>query len=656
MAFTMVTVTRTYKTPAGHPAQGYVWFTPSSPMVNGATTIAAPERAVLDSTGSIAIVLAANNDPGTTPVGTAYRVVEDLTGQVEKTYNVIVPNNAPGGVASLSTLAPVTISAPAVQYVTSVNGQSGAVTITPGGGGGTDDAGWANVLRFGAVGNGSTDDGPAIRAARDSLPASGGTVYFPGGFNYRVSTGNIQPGSKMTYAGDGSPSIITRGTTGPLIPLASNTTDVTIRDLKLVGNWATYQTDLTNAIGQTVTGTGGIKRVRIERVEIDGWYGAGIIILGSAVNPSSDIKIQDCTVTNIGQWGIICQDYVDDTRIERNDVSNFGVYRTVSGGAPGITAGRDSIQCIVVNNTIDGTGGIGVSAHGISIDTVLDNATVTGNVVRNCTGYGIEVGFVRNGSFIGNTVEGCTRAGIGCSGSGTTVNLNCTISDNAINDCGQGILVFVNSPAGSYQEALSITDNVIRNPVSEGINITYTRDSRIAGNIIRGAATSGIWIDMTNCQGLDIADNRIKGCNTSANASHGGLRIVTTTTASTKALRVRGNYLDGNGVRDWYPTEGANPLDYRFLSGDATPSVAMQDVFRCIHTSPTSITAFDDGYEGQLITVEMTANTTIVHNTAADGIRCFGGVNIVGAADKVAQFRRMNTATGVGWRQVSVSP
>ena len=74
----------------------------------GVTTISSPERVELDKNGAISIVLAANNDPSTTPSGTTYRVQEDLTGQTTIAYNVIVPYNAAGGTVNLATLAPVT--------------------------------------------------------------------------------------------------------------------------------------------------------------------------------------------------------------------------------------------------------------------------------------------------------------------------------------------------------------------------------------------------------------------------------------------------------------------------------------------------------------------------------------------------------------------
>ena len=155
MAFTMITVTRTYKSPAGYAAQGIVKFTPSAPMVNGVTTISSPERVELDKNGAISIVLAANNDPGTTPSGTTYRVVEDLTGQSTVAYDVIIPYNAAGGTVNLATLAPVATVAPAVQYVSSVNGQSGAVTIATGTDATTSTKGIAKIL-------GGTADTPTV--------------------------------------------------------------------------------------------------------------------------------------------------------------------------------------------------------------------------------------------------------------------------------------------------------------------------------------------------------------------------------------------------------------------------------------------------------------------------------------------------------------
>lgn len=57
-----------------------------------------------------------------------------------------------------------------------------------------------NVLDYGAVGNGTTNDGPAIQAAFNACPV-GGTVYFPEGY-YR-STQQLNTLNNISLLGDG---------------------------------------------------------------------------------------------------------------------------------------------------------------------------------------------------------------------------------------------------------------------------------------------------------------------------------------------------------------------------------------------------------------------------------------------------------------------
>lgn len=115
MAFTMVTVTRTYRNPAGYPAQGTVRFVPSNPMVNGVTTVAVPVDGYLDYLGQLSVVVAANNDPGTTPTGSYYTITETLAGLSPRTYQVVVPYDAAGGTVDLSTLSPL-VAAPSSSF------------------------------------------------------------------------------------------------------------------------------------------------------------------------------------------------------------------------------------------------------------------------------------------------------------------------------------------------------------------------------------------------------------------------------------------------------------------------------------------------------------------------------------------------------------
>ena len=91
--FTFVTVTADYDLADGIDPVGTVSFTPSQPMVNDDTIVAAPVTRALDIDGILLIDLAANTDPLTTPTGTFYTVTESING-VSRTYQRVVPYNA----------------------------------------------------------------------------------------------------------------------------------------------------------------------------------------------------------------------------------------------------------------------------------------------------------------------------------------------------------------------------------------------------------------------------------------------------------------------------------------------------------------------------------------------------------------------------------
>jgi hypothetical protein len=116
MAFTFVTITRDYDLADGIDPVGEVSFTPTAPMTNGPTVVAAAVTRALDFDGLLSIPLAANTDPATTPVGTSYLVKEVIEG-VSRSYYVQIPHNG-GSVIDLSTLVtapiPPVITYPAV--------------------------------------------------------------------------------------------------------------------------------------------------------------------------------------------------------------------------------------------------------------------------------------------------------------------------------------------------------------------------------------------------------------------------------------------------------------------------------------------------------------------------------------------------------------
>jgi hypothetical protein len=172
VAFTYVTVQATYETADDVPAIGLVEFTPVDQMRNGLTVVSTTVGESLDNAGALSIRLAATTDPGTTPVGVTYRVVERIVGQRLRTYYVSVPHDqgSPLQLGDLTVLTgsggasgfalrnaadydnslppqdgqvmtwdsttnkyrpePAPTGGPGGGGVSSVNGQTGAVTIT----------------------------------------------------------------------------------------------------------------------------------------------------------------------------------------------------------------------------------------------------------------------------------------------------------------------------------------------------------------------------------------------------------------------------------------------------------------------------------------------------------------------------------------------
>ena len=94
-----------------------------------------------------------------------------------------------------------------------------------------------NVKNFGATGDGVTDDYPAISAALNDIPSTGGVLYFPAG-TYLISTQITVSGKNITIAGDGMEiSIITRPSINSIRLIEiDNMTGGGVQNISLHGN------------------------------------------------------------------------------------------------------------------------------------------------------------------------------------------------------------------------------------------------------------------------------------------------------------------------------------------------------------------------------------------------------------------------------------
>lgn len=109
------------------------------------------------------------------------------------------------------------------------------------------------------------------------------------------------------------------------------------------------------------------------------------------------------------------------------------------------------------------------------------------------------------------------------------------------------------------------------------------------------------------------------------------------TTAARQVDEVVALMLDDN--LNWLEI-GDTPAPLTFTASDATPSVAGAEVFSTANALATTITQFDDGFDGQNITVKVDANTTVQHNA---NIKLAGGVDYVGTANDTITLVRISS-------------
>ncbi len=115
MAFTDITVTGQYNNPDGTPAEGTATFLLTPQAMSNGDVVYQPKPIVAtinssgvlkDAAGTGALVLPANNDPGTLPIGTQYLVVEQTAGSANREYTVTLDYALPGATVDISTLMP----------------------------------------------------------------------------------------------------------------------------------------------------------------------------------------------------------------------------------------------------------------------------------------------------------------------------------------------------------------------------------------------------------------------------------------------------------------------------------------------------------------------------------------------------------------------
>ena len=274
-----------------------------------------------------------------------------------------------------------------------------------------------NVLDFGAIGDGTTDDTAAINAANTAAATSGATVFFPSGI-YKVNSSGVV--MKSSWLGDGPENSIISSTASTYANYADM---VSIRDSNgfVLENMGF---DISSGIFPPGTGNPGNVMTAFQAINCKNWIvqnchftGIQAHTIGCAVDGGDSWTIDNCyfympTPTNTYNQAINISTAAGNTT-NYNVTNNFCVGTAIFTNASygvfannvirgqkfggGITSGpQASPLCAfltMTNNVCYGSTGLDINdTYPAGIECWAPYSTITGNICYNNSGHGISIG------------------------------------------------------------------------------------------------------------------------------------------------------------------------------------------------------------------------------------------------------------------------
>ena len=397
----------------------------------------------------------------------------------------------------------------------------------------------ANVLAYGAKGDGATDDTAAIASAIYDAEASHSAVYFPAGIyivTTHASSYMLPIVSNLRVYGEGMGASILRvkdgsgsydSLFGPKFSPASNivVTDLTI-DQNSSGNPLLSAPD-TMAHPRFILSTSNAHNLRLDRVEVMNTGGINTIYSGSA-----NTVITNCRFTGIG-GGRVRTDHSTLYISAEDAVISGNVFHADVNAAGAVTAiETHGGKHVVSGNIIDGMM-IGMNITGVTAALDSENIAITGNTIDNAY-YGIQVWSARYpGGIAHQTGYGIASLTI----SGNNIRLRQT---RWTINAGSGAAMLGNpsgiflSPVSSLPaKAVLISGNTVEFDLSasasepvdhsglgigywDSLNANSVEDFRITHNIIRNAPALAIRFAVGG-SGVEISNNKIVNPGSSLN-------------------------------------------------------------------------------------------------------------------------------------------
>jgi len=386
-----------------------------------------------------------------------------------------------------------------------------------------------NVRDFGATGNGSTNDGPAIQAAINAASSAQKPLVFDGG-TYLLLTAIEIKSNTTIYGSSGAIIFVDKNCTGTAIIGGADRAVYTLGSTQNISiNGITFKstkTGLTKSLSvcfQTVTNLN-INECQFVDFGNGSYYAQGFILYGGSNVSLTNNVFDNCSgdgaafsdgttnfefrgnvCSNNGDWGFAVSNNCSKGTISDNlFISNTSTATGADESTNLVFSGNVSYACehgvrvarfgstsdpqqyiTITNNVINGC------QFGVSVEDMGAAAyyTIVGNTITFATQQGIRVSNSENGTIVGNQITSTTNEAILFYSSGGAACGRATVTGNHIHVCTYGIRQ-VNSGGTAVQ--ITVSGNDVTNasvkkaslstPGGLGCYVSVVTGSRILGN------------------------------------------------------------------------------------------------------------------------------------------------------------------------------